>query len=203
MSNIKDFIKTVKGKVICGIGVTALLVPTVMYLSVPSVESAYNAWDLAIKSGDGEKAAQRLMEIYDGKGLFGKLEDKRREEVLEIAITNLTNDINKINSDMQLATGGSISDNKNVKISSVKIQEKSYSSEYVDVVTTIQNNSSKTIRYIKLNLYFKDKNGNIVKSEWTNDSNNILPNASQPIVKMTNRNGWEKVSVEIDEIRFK
>ena len=206
MINIKDFIKTTKGKVVCGIGVITLLVPTVMYLSVPSVESAYNEFDAAIKSGDSEKAASQLIETYDGKGLFGKLEDKRRYEVLTTYQENLLDEITKLNSQMEAETGGSFADHNKVKISSVKIWKKSYSDRYgyANVITTITNNSSKSIRYIKINLYYKDKNGKIVKSEWTNDSSTIKPGASQPIVKMTKNIDWERVSVEaeIDEIRF-
>ena len=77
------------------------------------------------------------------------------------------------------------------------------SKDYLDIKTTIKNVSNKSINYIKLNLYFKDGNGNIVDSDWTNCSATIKPNATQIITKTVKITGdWKTVRVEVDNYSF-
>ena len=186
---VKEFLKSTVGKVSIGIIIVLGVVIMAQYpASTKKVFEEYKeTYDVAV-----------FEKYYDGKGLFGKLEKKRGLEVAEMAIDYLNNN-------MIAATGGSFEDLKNVKIEKVEISSLNYSyrSKYTDVNTTIKNNSDKNIQYIKINLYFKDGNGDIVKSEWTNDSSTIKPGASQTISKMTNKEGWEVVSAEIDEVKFK
>lgn len=86
-----------------------------------------------------------------------------------------------------------------VKITDVDVK---YKSGYYYVTTTILNNTNRNIDYVKINLYYKDEDGNIIKSEWTNDSATIKPGASQKIEKMTKDDGWTTVSCEIDEVSY-
>jgi integrase/recombinase XerD len=72
--------------------------------------------------------------------------------------------------------------------------------DYVNVNVTINNGGTTAINYIKINLYYKDSSGNIIRSEWTNDDSDIEPGASQVITKMTENDGWDSVHAEIAEI---
>lgn len=61
-------------------------------------------------------------------------------------------------------------------------------SDYRDINITIKNNGNENINYVKINLYFKDKNGNVIKSDWANDDSCIKSNSRQTItdtVKVT------------------
>ena len=188
--NTKDFAKTKKGKIIIGIGAIVLLLLIAILSQYPaSTKKVFKEYKETYDVAVFEK-------YYDGKGLFGKLEVERALEVIEMAQA----DLNMLSVS---STGGTIEDKNNVEIEKVKINSKSYSSNYVDIDTTIKNNSSKSISYIKINLYFKDSNGVIVSSSWTNDNATIKPGATQIISKMIEKDGWYSVSAEIDDIRFK
>lgn len=56
-------------------------------------------------------------------------------------------------------------------------------------------------RHIELNIYFKDDNGNIIGSDWTNDNSIIKPNASQTISNMMSKD-IKNASVEVADIIF-
>ena len=178
--------------VICSL----LIIASITYVAIkpPSTKDVYNK----IKDYKAEDISSYIKKVYpiDGGflGLFKKENEKDRSLVLVMALNKLENEFKK-------ATGKSISDYSAVKITSVKIDSKSYSSGYVDVNITVNNGGKTPVNYIKVNLYFKDKSGTIVKSEWTNDSSNIQPNASQTLTEMTKSNGWETVSAEIAEVR--
>ena len=79
-----------------------------------------------------------------------------------------------------------------------KDMKSTYSSDYRDINITVQNNGTDNINYVKINLFFKDDSGNIIKSEWTNDSSCIKPNATQVITKMVKQDGWYSVNAEIE-----
>lgn len=186
---INELMKSTKVKIIFSIVVILLLVIGSQWPA--STKKVFNEYK---KSHD----VSVFSKYYDGKGLFAALEKKRGLEVVEMAI-------NDLNMQSMAINGGTVEDMKNVKIEKVEVNSKSYSysSKYTDVNTTIKNNSTKTISYIKINLYFEDEKGDIIKSEWTNDSSNIKPGASQTISKMTEKKDWEYVKAEIDEVKFK
>lgn len=183
----KEFLKTLKGKISIGVITILALITISQYpTSTKKVFEEYKEfYDVSV-----------ITKYYDGKGLFGSLERKRAEEVFDMAT-------DEINRNIMALTGGDAEDLKNVKIDDVNIKRRSYSSEYLDIETTIKNNSSKDISYIKINLYFRDKNDNIIKSDWTNDSATIKPGSSQIITKMVRKGGWEVVQAEIDTVKFK
>lgn len=93
-----------------------------------------------------------------------------------------------------------IRDFTEVKISNLKIENRSDDSNYKDIKIIIDNEGKIPVQYIKVNLYYKDESGKIVKSEWTNDGSIIQPGASQVLYKMTEMNGWQDVQAEIAEI---
>lgn len=151
-----------------------------------------------IKNYDSKEAINYLDKVYplNGKifGLFKEKNKKSKEAVLLMMIKN-------INDEFKKETGMSMADYNAVKITNVEIKNKSYSSDYVDINVTVNNGGKTPINYIKINLYYKDKNGNIIKSDWTNDSSVIQPGASQVITNMTKSDGWHTVQAEIAEIR--
>lgn len=87
------------------------------------------------------------------------------------------------------------------EITNVEVVKKKYSSDYVDVNITIQNNGTESLSYVKINLYYTDESGNTIKSEWTNDDSNIQPNATQTLTKMTEKDGWKQVRAEVSDWR--
>lgn len=87
------------------------------------------------------------------------------------------------------------------EITNVEVVKKKYSSDYVDVNVTIQNNGTESLSYVKINLYYTDESGNTIKSEWTNDDSNIQPNATQTLTKMTEKDGWKQVRAEVSDWR--
>jgi len=89
-----------------------------------------------------------------------------------------------------------------VKIVKVDITKEKYNSSYHNVEVTVQNNGKENINYVKIGLDFKDKNGNIVQSDWTNDSSVIKPNAKQTIKKMiSNDIKYDTVQAEVQDFK--
>ncbi|WP_053956810.1 hypothetical protein [Inediibacterium massiliense] len=151
-----------------------------------------------IKNYENDDIMAYLDEVYpeDGGflGLFTEKNIENKGKVLSLCIE-------KINQDFENEYGRSISDYENVKITNVDIVSKDYSSDYVDINVTVNNGGETSVSYIKINLYYKNENEEVVKSEWTNDNSDIKPGASQVLTKMTKREGWKSVSAEIAEIR--
>jgi archaellum component FlaF (FlaF/FlaG flagellin family) len=89
-----------------------------------------------------------------------------------------------------------------VKIIKVDITKEKYNSSYHNVEVTVQNNGKENINYVKIGLDFKDKNGNIIQSDWTNDSSVIKPNAKQTIKKMVSNDiKYDTVQAEVQDFR--
>lgn len=177
----------------------------------PSVKSVYNE---VVKLIDEEKYSEVNSYIeskYSKSSIFENLNQKKQEEVHELYKTYLEKVFYEKTGitfekylELQKEEKAKEDAKKNVYVSKIDCVQTSSSGKYLDVNTTIKNDSNQTIRYIKLNLYFKDENGNIVKSDWTNDNSLILPNASQVVRKMATWSGeWSHVTAEIDEIKFK
>ncbi len=174
-----------------------IVIAGIIYLSAKptSVDMVYNK----IKDYNTEDLTVYLDEVYpEGGGFLGLFEERNREnrvEVLNLLIQDIQNEFEDI-------YGGSISDYASVKILKVDIEYPKYSSDYVDINVTVTNEGEKSISYIKINLFFEDENGKIVKSDWTNDTSIIKPGASQVITKMTETDGWKTVTAEIADIRW-
>ena len=112
--------------------------------------------------------------------------------------TNLTNNTNTTN-------------NNTTKIDNPKSDISVYLSEYPHgqagvqkVRVYVKNNSNKDIRYIKANLFEKDKNGKIIKSDYTNDDSIIKAGAKQEIdTYFAFKLSESTLEVELDEVDFK
>lgn len=194
MKKVKEFISTTRGKASCIFIIIILICFTIILTQYPmSTKKAYSKFNSFSNQDEG---MEWLNKVYDMHGLFGELERDRKIEVLTIAVDNIDNQFKSM-------YGGSIEDRNNVEITGVNIREKDYSSDYVDIEVTITNNSSKDIKYVQINLYYSDEGGNILKSEWTNDSAIIKPGASQIVSKMTKTDGWYNVKAEIETVKFK
>lgn len=80
----------------------------------------------------------------------------------------------------------------------------SVAKDYEDAVIYVQNNSNKDISYIRVDIFIKDKNGNIVQSDWTNDSSTIKSGASQKIKKtLQDVRSGNTVEVKLNKVTFK
>lgn len=91
---------------------------------------------------------------------------------------------------------------KSAKITNVKIINRNYDSNYQDVAVTVENTGDTNISYVKIGLNFKDANGNIVQSDWTNDDSIIQPNSTQTIKKMVSKDFiYDTVQAEILECK--
>lgn len=89
-----------------------------------------------------------------------------------------------------------------VKIIKTEVKSRGYYNSYKDIEVTVQNNSKNNINYVKIGLYFLDKDGNIIQSDWTNDSSIIKPGATQKITKMVSNDiKFTLVKAEILDFR--
>lgn len=185
-----------KKKIILGVLLLSIIVAGVGYkiLEPPSPQKVFEK----VKDYKTEEALSYFDEVYPSNGgflgLFKEKNNQNKQIVLSLSLNNIENQF-------QATFGRSISDYNAVKISHVEIKDKSYSSDYINIDVTVENAGTTPVNYIKINLYFKDDNGNIVKSDWTNDDSVIRPGASQVITKMMELDGWTQVSAEIAEVR--
>lgn len=109
--------------------------------------------------------------------------------------TNSTNSSNNTNTTL---------DNPEDKISlSISPSKFSMHEKYADTTVYVHNNSNKDIAYIEVDIFIKDKNGKIVKSDWTNDSSTIKSDASQQI-DTTLKDVYDgyTVDVKLRKVRF-
>lgn len=194
--NIKKFIKTKKGKISLGVGSVLVVISIMIMSQYPmSLNKAYKEYSIRFDTLGSDEAYKWLREEFDGKGLFGKKELVRSAQVLNKSLE-------EAGKALEESIGGTIDDFNSVEISEVRFENGSKYSNYKDINTKIVNKSKKDITYIKLNIYFKDDNGNIIGSDWTNDDSIIKPNATQTISKMIDKD-IKNASVEIADIRFR
>mgnify|MGYP002875490781 CR=1 FL=1 len=192
---IKKLVKTKKCKGIIVIVSIIIIIGGFIISQIPmSSEKAYEKFNSKYNVMGSDYAYEWLDEIYDGKGIFKKIELDNKVNVLEMLVA-------KVNSDFTDATGGTIEDYKNVQVTGKKI--KSGSGNYSYAYITFKNNSSKNINYIAFNIFFYDDSGNCIQSEYTNDSNVVKPGAEQTIEMMFKKDSrYKKWSVEINDITF-
>lgn len=80
----------------------------------------------------------------------------------------------------------------------------SFSYDYVDVKLTVKNEGNKDIKYIRINIYFLDKNNKIVHSEWTNSDDIILQGSTQVVTKMVKWDtNWKDIKYEVSDWSFR
>ncbi len=192
-NTLKSLIKNKKISIL--ISIIAIMVISYLLIKPPIADTVYQK----IKDYDSEDSIAHLNEVYpeDG-GFLGLFEEKNKKNKIEV-IGLLIEDIDK---NIERQFGGSISDYNSVSISKVEIKDRRYNSDYVDIDITVNNDGEKSVRYIKINLFFKDTSGEIIKSNWTNDNAIIKPGASQVITKMVKQDGWRSVSAEIADIKW-
>lgn len=125
---------------------------------------------------------------FDGSRiLWGKLDTKRKNEMYCLVENQMT----------AIEYTGAL-----VKIEEVKIDKNKYSG-FNEIQITIKNEGQKDVKYVKVNLFFKDENGNIIYSDWTNDNAIIKPGATQVLSKMVEKNSdWQKVYAEIESVKY-
>lgn len=124
---------------------------------------------------------------------FYEVETKVNNNSITNSTTNSSNNTN------------TILDNPEDKISlSISPSKFSMHENYADVTIFVHNNSNNDIAYIEVDIFIKDKNGKIVKSDWTNDSSTIKSGASQQIdTILKDVNDGYTVDVKLRKVRFK
>lgn len=195
MKSLKSIINVNKKKIVVISVVIFMLGGLLIYKTVPFTDEQKNSRiNNAIAKYDYQKAYE-LNDKYFGKSINELDKNMYNVNMLSIELCESTNKgsiIDATNYVKQL-------EESKPKITKVKVVNRSYSSDYVDVNVTIQNNGTNSLNYVKINLYYMDKDGNTVKSEWTNDNSEILPNAMQTLTKMTEIDGWSQVRAEVDD----
>lgn len=74
--------------------------------------------------------------------------------------------------------------------------------DYYDYEVTVKNNSDETLSYIRVDIYLKDANQNIIYSDWTNWSGSLPPGASTVLDTMIPyQDGVEYYSVSVAEAK--
>lgn len=195
-NGLKEKIKE-KKKILIGVCIALIIVIGVGYKAImpPSPETVFGQ----VKDNKEVKNLNSYLEdIYPSDGGFlGLFKEQNKDNKAKV----LSLMIDKLNNEFKSKYGMSLADYEAVKISKVDIKKRNYDSDYVDINVTVNNSGKTSISYVKINLYYKDINDNIIRSEWTNDNSVIKAGASQVITKMTKSDGWEKVSAEIEEIK--
>lgn len=133
----------------------------------------------------------------DMTNTFEQAEHKKQKE------TKVNNN-STINSTTNSNNTNTTLDNPEDKISlSISPNKFSTHEKYANTTIYVQNNSNKDIAYIRVDIFIKDKNGKIVKSDWTNDSSTIKSGASQQIDTMLKDvySGYT-VEVKLKKVRF-
>lgn len=102
-------------------------------------------------------------------------------------VRNSTNDISSTSTVTNKTTTTAKTENYDdykLDYSKVRIDDsriRRIDSQYCNVEVTIKNNNKVSFNYIKLNVYFLDKYGDIIKSDWFNDSSCVKGGATQTI----------------------
>lgn len=185
------------------IGASTIAIVGVVGFSIvsPSVNSVFGDVKRMIDKGDfSVDFAEYINDKYaNDLGIFKELNAKK---IIKVT----TKSVNYLSEVLYKKSGININDEidkSTVRIDNVEIEQRSYYSDYVDINITFTNNSSnRKIRYIKVNLLFEDASGNIVQSDWTNDSSTVYPGARQTITKMAKKDGWKRVRAVVDEVKF-
>lgn len=197
MENLKKITQNNKKKTIIIGVVIFILCGLLVYKTIPfTKDQKINRINSAIAQYDYQKA-YKLNDKY-----FGSSKNEDDKNAFKI---------NKLSIDLCESTKkGSVSEatdyvsqleESKPDIINVEVANQKYSSDYVDVNVTVQNNGKDSLNYVKINLYYIDKDGNTIKSEWTNDNSNIQPNATQILTKMTKKDGWKQVRAEVSDWR--
>lgn len=191
---IKSMIKGNKKTIIITIAILLLVGVGYKIIEPPSTEMVFQK----IKNYDADKTTSYLDKVYPQNGkIFGLFKQKDRDN--KVKVLGLM--VKYYGDKFKMETGRSVEDYKAVKIAKVNIEQPTYSSDYANINVTVDNGGKTPVYYIKVNLYYKDKSGKIIRSDWTNDDAIIQPGASQVITKMTKDDGWDSVHAEIAEIK--
>lgn len=95
---------------------------------------------------------------------------------------------------------------KNTTKESIEIIDKGfvkYKNE-ARVNVTVKNNTNKTTRYIRVDVFFYDSNGNQMDTEWTNTTDKLKPGGTMDFnLSIKNlSNSAEKYSVEVTDVSY-
>ena len=138
-----------------------------------------------------EQKDERIAEIYINEGY-----DATREAIIKYYGTSSDKAISWLLAisdleDKELA--------KQIEIVDQDLSTRS-SGNYFDYTVTVKNNSDETLRYIKVNIYLKDADENIIYSDWTNWSGSLPPGGSTVLDTMIPyQEGVEYYSVSVAE----
>lgn len=171
----------------------------------------YNSYGFLMKDTEKANRIHELLKNKDYDEARVKLEKyygnptEKKEQITKDLLKNIIDTCELSNTTNIEEAIKYVENLKEAKDSAVKIVdtkvEDDYSSKYKDIVVIVKNNGKKDVNYVKINLFFKDVNGNVVASDWTNDSSCIKPNAKQKIKHMVKKDNWTSVEAEIAECR--
>lgn len=189
MINIKEIIRLNRKKIIVG-GLVLVLATGGVVVSTQIPPSAEEMLQTYIEMEEYKEGyGSYYLSQFSSKGIFGKIKRKRLDEMTLLLESNLQ---------VREEEGDAL------RIDIVEINSRGLNSNYRDIDITFTNTGSRDLEYVKFNIFYKDSQGNIVKSEWTNDSATVKPGASQVVSKMTEKSStWDNVSVELAEVRYK
>lgn len=168
-------------------------------LKPPPTDKIYNV----VKELEPDKRSDYLDSVYpdEGKliGLFKETNINNKKIVKDLIFEDTLKEAEELLELLEAINKEKI----DVKIEKLDIDYRGSRSDYVDLKIKVRNDSQKTITYLKVNIFLKDKNGNIVSSDWTNDSSSIKPGATQTLTKMVKSDGWHSFSAEIEKVNWR
>lgn len=165
----------------------------------PSVEEMYNTY-MELEETVGNGYGDVYLSQFEGDRFWWGARDKKTLEKMKEKYPEVENlEIRKQIKEQAKKEEQAKKDD--VEIINIYVNSNKYGYEDIDI--KIKNNTSKDIKYIKLNLFFKDSNGTIKQSDWVNDSSVIKPGAYQTISKTVSNTLGDNIEVEVEEVIYK
>lgn len=166
MKNIKEIIKTTKGKIALGLGIILL---GVLFVGSQYINAILVANEYIREGGDDDiiPFSDSWLGNIKRKYVFYKYDewmnqeevkyDTAKEETYEKPVSVVEEDTKP-----------------EMEILSTSMEDGS-------IKTVVKNNTSYVVRYVRVDVFFYDNDSVNVGSDWTNTSNRILPDGQQTI----------------------
>lgn len=187
--NIKELLKTTKGKFITGTLVAGVFIAGIGALTMPPTSDEMYMNYLKLEFTKEGMGSLYLTE-FNGKGLWGWLEKKRVQEVYDKMYNN---ELGKLQEALC-----------KLEVEKIDIKEEflgNSKSKLVEV--TLKNNTGKDVKQVVLKATFKDKYGKVVDTKIKKETL-MYPNGYEGQVSIFNSSDkWESVDVEVDKVIYK
>lgn len=158
-----------------------------------SERKAYNKFIEKSIDESTDSAIEFLQNRYDGKGLFGKLELKRKQDVYNMIAKD---------SNIKTATAYDAQKiNDLIKVNEVGMSKSEEYSPNKNITAILTNDSKKNIKYIKVNIFYKNELGDIIARDVA-EYNMPIEASSKKIISKSIPSDINLASMTIADVKF-